>query len=124
MRGAVADEKLLDALIAPIVTHRVEIGVLFYIDSVGRLAGMRHLRGRREGIDVSLRLLVGDALAFEACDAIMAHNHPSGDPRASADDMALTRRLARALGAVGVTLLDHLIVARGGRTSLREAGYL
>ena len=124
MRSAAIDQGLLDALIAPIALQPVEIGVLLYIQASGRLAGLRHLRGHREGIEVSIRLLVTDALAFDASSAIMAHNHPSGDPCASTADLSVTRRLARAFEAVGVRLIDHLMIARTGRTSLRDAGYL
>lgn len=122
-RVLVADD-LLDTLIAPIVRQPVEIGVMLYIGAEGRLAGLRHLRGTRGGIELSIRLLVADALAFDARSAILAHNHPSGDPTASRDDLAVTARLARALEAVGVTLIDHIVLASGGRTSLRRAGCL
>ena len=54
----------------------------------------------------------------------MAHNHPSGDPAASEADLPTTRRLARAFEAVGVTLVDHVIIAARGKTSLRAQGYL
>lgn len=124
MRRPIANDELLSALIAPIALQPIEIGILVYIDRVGRLAGLRHLRGHREGIEVPIRLLVADALAFEASSAIMTHNHPSGDPAASPADLAVTRRLARAFEAIGVALIDHIVIARNGRTSLRAAGYL
>jgi len=54
----------------------------------------------------------------------LAHNHPSGDPSPSAQDLTLTRELREAARTVGLELVDHVIV--GGRTwlSLAEAGYL
>lgn len=52
---------------------------------------------------------------------ILVHNHPSGDPRPSRDDVAMTEALHRASLAVGVTLIDHVIVSRGGAYSLAEA---
>ncbi len=55
---------------------------------------------------------------------VLAHNHPSGDPTPSAEDIAFTRRVERAAGLLGLQLLDHLVVARGGMVSLREAGHL
>ena len=124
MTSAIVAEDLLDRLIAPLLRQPVEIAMLLYIDGRGQLAGLRHVRGTRDGIVLSTRLLVTDALAFDARSAIMAHNHPSGDPAASQADLAVTRRLARAFDTVGVRLIDHIVLASGGRTSLRAAGYL
>lgn len=55
---------------------------------------------------------------------VVAHNHPSGDPSPSADDIAFTRRVDRAARLLGLQLLDHLVVARGGVVSLREEGHV
>jgi DNA repair protein RadC len=61
----------------------------------------------------------------EAASAIvLLHNHPSGDPRPSPEDIAMTREIARACEVIGVPLLDHVIVARGGAASLLELGLL
>ena len=64
-------------------------------------------------------ILSGSA-ALLAC-----HNHPSGDPEPSAEDIALTRRIASAGQLLGIDLLDHLILGEAGRyVSLRERGVL
>jgi DNA repair protein RadC len=56
---------------------------------------------------------------------LLAHNHPSGDPEPSAEDLALTRRLAAAGALLGIEVLDHLILGEAGRfVSLRERGVL
>jgi DNA repair protein RadC len=55
-----------------------------------------------------------------AAAILVAHNHPSGDPAPSADDRAVTRRLAKAAELVGLELVDHVIVAARGWRSLRE----
>ena len=124
MNNAGVDYDLLHTLIAPIAQQPFEVCIMLYIDSPGRLAGMRHVRGARDVLAVPIRSFVADAIAFDANAAIMAHNHPSGDCSASRADIALTSRLARAFGAVGVALLDHLVVAGAGSTSLRAQGYL
>ena len=54
----------------------------------------------------------------------MCHNHPSGDPRPSRADIDMTRKVKDALGAVGITLHDHVIVSRGGPLSFRSEGLL
>lgn len=59
----------------------------------------------------------------EGCPAmIVVHNHPSGDPTPSADDAAITRQIVEAGALLGVEVLDHIILARGGFASLREQG--
>ena len=65
-----------------------------------------------------------EAIAASAAAVIIAHNHPSGDPEPSADDVALTRRLIEAGTLLGIEVLDHLIIAGGGVVSLRAAGVI
>nr|WP_274387723.1 JAB domain-containing protein [Salsipaludibacter albus] len=64
-----------------------------------------------------------DALLVNAAAVVVAHNHPSGDPTPSADDVAVTTRLARAGEVVGVDLLDHLVVAGSRWQSLARQGH-
>jgi len=57
----------------------------------------------------------------EGCPAIIVvHNHPSGDPTPSADDVAITRQIREAGSLLNVDVLDHIILARNGFVSLRE----
>ena len=55
---------------------------------------------------------------------ICAHNHPSGDPAPSPEDIALTRRLTEAGELIGIDVLDHLIIGDNGFISLKEKGLL
>ncbi|RKY18872.1 MAG: hypothetical protein DRQ55_12195 [Planctomycetota bacterium] len=55
---------------------------------------------------------------------IVAHNHPSGDPSPSRQDVAVTARLARVGALLGIPLLDHLVVGHGRVVSLRAEGHL
>jgi DNA repair protein RadC len=65
------------------------------------------------------------AILAGACALVIAHNHPSGDPEPSAEDVALTRRLASAGTLLGIEILDHLVLGEGGRfVSLKERGVL
>jgi DNA repair protein RadC len=54
----------------------------------------------------------------------LAHNHPSGDPAPSPDDMALTRRLIDAGRLLGVDVVDHIVIGEGRYVSFREQGWL
>jgi DNA repair protein RadC len=64
------------------------------------------------------------AIINNAASVIVAHNHPSGDPTPSDEDVNVTRMLAKAGEIIGISVLDHVVVARDGYTSLREKGYL
>lgn len=68
---------------------------------------------------------VFEAPIREAAPAlIFLHNHPSGDPTPSRDDIELTRRLGSAARLLGISLLDHVVIADGGYASLAELGSL
>ncbi len=59
-----------------------------------------------------------------AAAAIAVHNHPSGDPTPSPDDLALTERLVEAGRLLGVPLLDHVIIGAGTYRSLHDTGFM
>lgn len=56
-------------------------------------------------------------LAAHCAAFVLAHNHPSGDPTPSADDVKMTRIVAKGAEAIGIPLLDHVIVTRSGSFS-------
>lgn len=70
------------------------------------------------------REIVGRAIEVGGTSLILVHNHPSGDPRPSTHDVQATIALETVCQALGITLLDHLIVGRDGIVSLRGEGYL
>ncbi len=70
------------------------------------------------------REIFGAALRHEAHSIILSHNHPSGDPRPSEEDVRLTKRLAQAGQIMGIELMDHLIIGTAGSFSFKTAGLL
>jgi DNA repair protein RadC len=62
------------------------------------------------------------AIVESAAGVVLVHNHPSGDPTPSQEDRAVTRQLVSAGAAVGIPVLDHVIVGEGRYVSLAEAG--
>jgi len=70
------------------------------------------------------REVFGPALREPAAAIVLVHNHPSGDPTPSREDREITARLASAGELLGIPVLDHVVVAEEGYTSLREAGLL
>ena len=81
-------------------------------------------RGTLDRAVVEPREILKRALLCRAAGFILYHNHPSGDPTPSREDREFTRRLASAAEALGVRLLDHVVVGREGCVSFREAGLL
>ena len=83
-------------------------------------------RGTRDCTTVSIPdVFVPACVTPGTIGLIVAHNHPSGDPTPSADDVALTDRLGSAGNLMGLTLLDHLIVGDEGRFySFSETGLI
>ena len=73
---------------------------------------------------VRMAELFRDAIVVNAPCVILAHNHPSGDPTPSPEDLAVTRHLQEAGRLLGVEVLDHLVVSVERFRSLREAGAL
>ena len=63
-----------------------------------------------------------EAVAHGAAAVVLVHNHPSGDPTPSPEDIGLTADAARAGDLLGVDLLDHVVIGRSGHVSLRERG--
>lgn len=65
-----------------------------------------------------------EAVQVSAAQIIIAHNHPSENPEASPEDVALTRRLGEAAKIFGIELLDHIIVTKNKFSSLKEQGLI
>lgn len=65
-----------------------------------------------------------EAVKRSAASIIVAHNHPSGDPSPSQEDIHVTRRLSESGKMIGIELLDHLVIGNRKFVSLKEKGYL
>lgn len=81
-------------------------------------------RGGPSGCALSVRDVFAAAVREAAVGIVLVHNHPSGDPTPSEEDRALTEALAKAGRALGLPLVDHVIVARGRAFSFLDAGLL
>jgi DNA repair protein RadC len=99
--------------------------VVVYLDGRHRVLGEEMVsQGTLTASLVHPREVFRPALRASAAAVILVHNHPSGDPTPSAEDRAVTERLARAGEILGVRVLDHVVVAERGYVSLREDGAL
>jgi DNA repair protein RadC len=81
-------------------------------------------RGGVHGCGLLARDILTPVVREGASGFVLVHNHPSGDPTPSPEDIDLTRALSAAASAVCIPLLDHVVVARGGGRSLFELGML
>lgn len=79
-------------------------------------------RGGLSAAMVNPREVLQAAVADAASAMILIHNHPSGDPEPSADDLSLTRRIKEACDLTGIRLLDHLVIGEEGYVSLADKG--
>jgi DNA repair protein RadC len=81
-------------------------------------------RGTIDHTPVYPREVVKRALALNAAALILVHNHPSGDPKPSRDDIEMTREIKAAAEALGIAIHDHLVIGRKGHASFRSLGLL
>lgn len=96
-----------------------------YVDTKHRLLSVVTISiGSLDHTFMAPREVFRDALLENAAAVVLAHNHPSGDPEPSSDDVAVSQRLARAGSLIGVEVLDHLVVGDNRWVSLARRGAL
>jgi DNA repair protein RadC len=104
---------------------RVEVFVVLLLDTRNGVTGEAELfRGTLNASLVHPREVFKAAIDAMAAGVIAVHNHPSGDPEPSADDLEITRQLSATGSVVGIPLRDHLIVAGDRWTSLAARGLI
>src|SRR5271166_3644599 len=96
-----------------------EFRVIFLDKKNGLLADEVQGRGTVDHTPVYPREIIRRALELNASALILVHNHPSGDPTPSSADIVMTQNIASLAKPLGVTVHDHLIIARNGHSSLR-----
>jgi DNA repair protein RadC len=95
------------------------------LDGRNKIVGARMLaRGGLHGLAVTARDVLRPIVREAASAFVLVHNHPSGDPCPSREDVTFTRAVHDGAVAVGTPLLDHVVVARDGAVSMLEAGLL
>ena len=100
-----------------------EVFAVLFLDSQHRLIAMEELfRGTLSQTSVYPREVVLRTLHHHASAVVLAHNHPSGELKASQADIALTQTLQQALQLIDVRVLDHLIVSTQGHCSMQAEG--
>ena len=88
----------------------------------GVLTTVEVVRGSVNSAQVRTAEIFREAVRANAVALILAHNHPSGDPTPSADDIALTRGVVEAGQLLDIAVLDHVVLSQGRYLSMREQG--
>ncbi len=116
-------EALAKALIARYSHHVQERLGAVYLDSKNRVIREREIYvGTLNATTVSTRDIFRFAITDHAASVVIFHNHPSGDPAPSAEDLIFTKRVVEAGKLMGVNVLDHLIIGNNRYVSLRQRG--
>lgn len=113
-------QDVLDRL-SDIRNKQQEYFICLSLDGGQRLIAQRTITiGTLDTVIAHPREIFSDAIADRAASVIIAHNHPSGDPKPSATDINLTQQLVAAGQLLGITLRDHIIVTKNDHFSCRQ----
>lgn len=114
-------DRLIAYLNTELAHEPVEHFRVLFLDTRNRLlADEQQAKGTVNHTPVYPREVVRRALELHATALILVHNHPSGDPSPSRDDIEMTREVKQATTALGIALHDHIIIGPGGWRSLRQ----
>ncbi len=116
---------LMRYLTAVLARESIEHFRILFLDADGRLrADEAQARGTVNHTPVYPREVIRRALELKAAAIILVHNHPSGDPSPSQDDIEMTATIAELAKVFSLDVQDHIIVGNGRRFSFRDAGLL
>lgn len=119
--SADAAQHVSRAIGSPCVEHFVVVALDARLRTVGwSTIGI----GTISACPVDMTQIARFAVLAGAASVILGHNHPSGDPSPSAEDIVLTERAAKALEILGIRVLDHVIIGDGSSFSFLDAGLI
>ena len=118
-------QKIVDYCRAAMTHETKEQFRLLFLDRKNHLIGEEvQQRGTIDHTPVYPREVVQRALELGAGALVLAHNHPSGDPQPSKDDIDMTRAIIDACKPLGIVIHDHIIIGRGEVSSFKALGLL
>lgn len=98
--------------------------ILFFSQTANTVVGEQVFSGTATEVAIPLKAVAARAFDLQAPAILLAHNHPSGDPRPSKQDIEFTRRMHSVFNALEIRVYDHIIISCTGSFSFREAGYM
>jgi DNA repair protein RadC len=117
--------ELLDYCFASMAHNPIEQFRILFLDRQNVLiADEIQQTGTIDHTPVYPREVVKRALALNASAIILVHNHPSGDPTPSRDDVEMTRQIIDAAKPLGITIHDHLVIGKGKHASFKSLGLI
>jgi DNA repair protein RadC len=126
-RPTASDPKMAAAIVRPILQgEEQEVILAIYLNAKNRVIEIKEIT--RGLVDCSMchpREVYRGAIMANACRVLVAHNHPSGDPKPSANDIQCTKDLVEAGKILQIELVDHIVIGDGANyVSLRESGLI
>ncbi len=118
-------QALTDYLRADMAHRSIERVRVLHLNTKNRLIRDELVsEGSIDQAAVHVREIIRRAIELGSAALILVHNHPSGDPEPSRQDIALTRELIAAAKPLGIAIHDHVVVGRDGQASLRALGLI
>ena len=107
-------------LVERLMDRREEMLLCLFYDGAGAFTAERSWQGGPSSVAAERRDIMRATVASDARYVILAHNHPSGDPTPSREDIDVTKRLMEAGKVLGIDVLDHVVIGDGRFVSLKE----
>ena len=124
-RPIVSTPEKVYSLLKPLFLQDREVFFLLSLNTKNGVIAIRTISiGSLSANIVHPRQVFKAAILDSASHIIVAHNHPSGDPTPSKEDIELTKRLNEVSNLLSITLLDHVIIGEGRHYSLKETGHI
>lgn len=115
---------ILKVVFADCIQHHEEFYALF-LNRANRLIGISLIsKGGTSETVVDIKIILQTALKAHASAIMVSHCHPSGNTKPSSQDLDVTRKIAAGCKAIGMNMLDHLIVAEEGYLSFADEGLI
>ena len=102
----------------------IEKMLVLHLDMKNRLMCIQFFPGTINCSIIHPREIIKHSLLSGSTSLILVHNHPSGDPKESSEDIALTKQIQAAATLLNITVYDHVIIAENGFKSLKHAGLM
>jgi len=107
------------------IGEKQEIITALFLNTKFELIGREAIsKGGMVSAHIEPRDIFRAALKRSSPNIILAHNHPSGDPKPSEDDIYATKRISQCGELIGITVVDHIILGQGRYESMRNLGFM
>lgn len=122
---AIGNSEDVYKLMQPLSNEPQEIFAAIFMDAQNTVIGVAELhRGGITSAAIDPRIVFVPALLTGCVSIIFVHNHPSGSPKPSEDDVRLTKNLTKGADLFGIRVLDHVVIGGKGYKSLADAGMI